>query len=113
MIQSLTFKVSDGEMLASFKMPYGGVFTHALVRFDTKPTSTTRVMLTHVNDDDSDYNVELWSVNPAGGSQDVHHFVELDVPLPLRANESVQLSYANPDDRRVAVTLKGSDSLKL
>lgn len=109
MVQSVKKKFAAGETVLATWKPNGGLLISIHVLFNTKPTSADRIHV-DVKSEDSAFDLRIDDQNPSGGSKTEHIQFVLPQPFVVGLKEWVEISYDNPDNREVAVIIKGHDS---
>ena len=109
MVQSIKKKFAADESIVATWKPNGGLLTSIHVLFNTKPTSDDKIHI-DVKAEDPAYNLRIDDQNPAGNAKTTHIQFILDQPFVIGLKEWVEITYDNPDNREVAVIIKGHDS---
>ena len=110
MIQSLEKKFVGVAVDFTFKLPGSGIFTQAFLRFNTKPTTAGSITITKKHPTDTDFDTVIETIDPTAATATTSVVYAPSVAIPLRVGETIQVQYANPNNRTIAITLAGLDS---
>ena len=84
-----------------------GMWYAAMLKFDTAPTTAGDVQVIFKSGNGSDYDTILLTKD-ANGETDL--FLAPTLEVPINNGDKITVAYANPDDRTIAVTIKGTNS---
>ena len=111
MIQEKVIKTDEAVDL-SWDVPTAGVLVVVLVKFSAAPTTSENLQVIFKSKHGTDYDVELYSVDPSTDSlTKIAWFPNL--PVPINNGDKIQVLYDNTDATATApigVTIKGLDS---
>ena len=101
-------KVFTGAVDLEFSISISGIFTSALINFDTAPTTSENLTITFKSGTDSNLDTALLTTDPSTDStRDI--FFHLDNGIPLNKGDKISVEYTNTDARTIGVTIKGAD----
>lgn len=110
MIQGEIIEIESGALDFEWKPALGGWLHAVCIAFNSAPTSAGHAEFFYKSKDGENYNVILSSSDGQNVTSVVY---QPYVPFPLRKGDSIQVKYANPDNRRVNVTILGNDNPSL
>lgn len=93
----------------SFSVPTAGMLIGVFIKFSQAPTSSENVVITFKSKHGTEYDTELYSVDPSTESLTNIAWYP-DLAVPINRDDSIQVTYTNTDDRTIGVTMKGLDS---
>lgn len=102
-------KSFSGAVEMEWTPPRAGLFLRAIVNFSEAPTTSENLTITHKSSQGTDYDDEVYSVDPSTDSLTQVRWVP-DVAVPLTPGDKIVLEYANSDGNEVHATLIGLDS---
>ena len=95
-----------------FKVPIQGAYLTATAKFDTAPSTSEDFTITLIDPDDDDFNVVLERDDPSE-SPALTDLVFRYRPFPLGTRMKIKAEYPNTDDRTIAVTIWGTDTIMM
>ena len=95
-----------------FEVAIQGTYLTATAKFDTAPSTSEDFTITLVDPDDEDFNVVLESDDPSSDPA-VTDLVFRYRPFPLGSRMKIKAEYPNSDDRTIAVTIWGTDTIMM
>ena len=102
-------KVFTGAVELEFGIPISGIFTSALISFDSAPTTSETLTITFKSGTDSSLDTVMQTVDPSADSiQNI--FFHLDNGMPLNKGDKISVEYTNTDGNTIGVTIKGRDT---
>ena len=108
MIQEHVQEFNDAVNI-TFQVPISGIFTTALIHFNTAPTTAGDLLLTFKSTNGENYDTVLHTVDPSNpGITDIAY--SPSTAIAMNKGDKILLTYPNANKRRVNVTLKGLDS---
>lgn len=99
---------ATGAVLLDWSVPTSGFWLGATLNFSAgaAPTTAGNVELIFKSVHGVDYDSTIYSVDPSSpASESV--YMSPDVKFPVNRGDKIQVKYANPDNLKVAVIIKG------
>ena len=99
---------TTGAVQLNWTPPASGHWLAATLNFTggAAPTTAGSVDLIFKSKHGTAYDTKVYSVDPSSPAS-VSLYLSPDVPFPVNQGDTIQLTYPNPDNLEVAVTIKG------
>lgn len=112
MVQEVHIIIETGVVQVDFSVAGpGGTFSAAYLHvIDTAPSANANVQLFFVSPYGGDYTTEILDEGNLNGRTDWVHYSN-EYPYLLASEFKIRLYYSNPSNRRIAVTMLGTDSI--
>ena len=107
-IQYTDTSVESGAVTAVWEVVNEGALRSVDVHFDTAPTTVQNIEVHLISPLGDVFSNEIRAASPVGVT-DVG--IEFDPPRLVPKEFSIEVRYANPDDRTIGITITGSDSI--
>jgi len=108
MIQKTLTVATTGAITATWEVPRAGLFTTALIAFNQAPGTTANINFTYKSAAGTNYDVIVHTINPASPATTEIHWSP-SAAIPLLKGDKIEVTYSNPNNRRVNITLLGLD----
>ena len=86
-----------------------GAALRGVVSLDQAPSTAANIEVTYDSADGENFDTVVEGTDPAESPAAANLTLLAGNPLPLLRGDAVRVKYTNPDDRRVNVTLIGTD----
>lgn len=113
MIQE-SYKIFEGVPVElDWTVSVAGMWYVAMLKFDDPPASPTAgdVQVIFKSGNGSEYDTVLLEGKvPTLATDKKDIYLTLNIEVPINSGDKITVAYANPDDRTIAVTIKGTNS---